>query len=359
MENEEKKLEEEKQEAESLPEEEKAPQAEEEKAPEAEKEQPKARGKELAPDVVEINKLTPEDKPLAEAVEEERLKLFDAFKKSKKWSNILMVVVVLVVVGAMALIMVNQDWSKIVGYSLAGVALVGLVTYSLLTKNKFPNQSKEYIRFVTTRIDQDIYNDKEFEDIKVDLNEKYTLMGISLDRIYKSPVDIGSRNIVRGTYQGQEFSCGELALYSAKDEGKRRVKTVAFIGKRIELKNTLHFEGRYILNFKAEKPNDLPTDIEDLKELHNDDNLVIYGAEGAEYNKDIPTKYIAELKKIKVEGHLFNLNLVIWAGHTAIYLSYDDPVVALPFDKPFDPAPQADFKNHLLTVLEAESLINK
>ena len=137
------------------------------------------------------------------------------------------------------------------------------------------------------------------------------------------------------------------------------MKAVAFIGKYLELQNTLHFEGRYILNFRAEKPNDLPTDIDDLVELNNAENFVVYVPEGSDYTKDIPAKFIAELKKIKVAGNLLNLNVVLWAGHTGVYLSYDDPVVALPFDKPFDVEPQNAFKNDLLAVLDAERLINK
>ena len=358
MENEEKKLEEENKQVEEVQAEEKEP-ATEEKPVEQKPEKPSKQNPNV-PDIVKIEKLTAESRPLGEEVEEQRLSLFQAFTKSKRMSNILMIVVVLVVVGAMALIMVNQDWSKITGYALAGVALFGLVVFSLLTKNKFPNQSKEYIRFVTTRIDQFIYDDKEFQDVEVDLNEKYNLTEVGLDRIYKSPVDIGSRNIVRGKYNGKEFSCGELALYAAKEEGKKKMKAVAFIGKRIDLENKLHFEGRYILNFRAaEKQNDLPSDIDDLVELHNQDNFVVYGPEGSEYTKDIPAKYIAELKKIKVEGNLLNLNVVLWAGHTGVYLSYDDPVVALPFDKPFDAEPQRVFKEHLLAVLDAEGIINK
>jgi len=349
MENEEKKLEENKTEN-----------AEENKtATEEKKVNNRTNNKALLPDIVDIEKLTPEDKPLKEEIEEKRQELYKVYTKSRRTSNILMGVVVLVVIGSMALLMVNKDWSKIVGYSLAGAALVGLIIFSVLTKNKFPRQSKEYIRFVTTRIDRDIYNNTEFQDVKVDLNQKYSITELNLERVYKNSVDIGSRNIVKGLYLGQGFSCGELALYSVKEEGKKRMKAVSFIGKHVELQNTLHFEGRYIINFRAEKQNDLPTDIDDLVELRNEDNLVIYGPEGSDFSKDIPAKYLSELKKIKVEGHLFNLNVVLWAGHTGVYLSYDDPVVSVPFDKPFDDEPQFIFKNHLLAVLGAERIINK
>lgn len=331
-----------------------------EEAPEAPKAEEAEPAKQVQSDIVVIEKLAQEEQPFEQQIEEKRKELFTSYQKTKRFSNILMLSTVAVIIGAMALLMINQNWSKILGYSLAGVTLVGLIVYSVLNRGKFPKKTKEYIRFVTTKIDQFVYNNTEFDAVQVDLNEKYNLTEISCDRVYASPVDIGSRNIVQGKYMGRAFSCGELALYEAKTEGKRTLKKVAFIGKYINLNNSLHFEGRYILNFKAgEKENDLPSDIEDLKELHNDGNFTVYGPEGKDYTKDVPSKYIAAIKKIAVEGHLLNLNVVLWAGHTGVYLSYDDPVVALPFDKPFESEPQIVFKDHLLTVLEANKIINK
>ena len=361
MENEEVKLEEKVEQKEELPEEEKAEEVKEEKAEESKEEKKEEpQGKKLPSDVVVIADLPESEKPLGTDVEERRLDLFNSYQKSRKLSNIIMGVVVLVVIGAMVLIMLNKDWSKIVGYSLAGTALVGMIIFSVLTKNRFPQKSREYIRYVTTRIDQFVYSNTEFKDVKVDLNEKYMIAEFNLDKAYNALVDIGSRNIIRGLYCDKGFSCGELALYTQKTEGKRTMKAVAFIGKYLDIQNTLHFEGRYILNIRnEEKPTDLPTAIEDLKELHNENGFVVYGPEGGEYNKDIPTKYISAIRKLTLNEHLLGVTIVVWAGHTGIYLSYDDPVVALPFDKPFEEAPQVLFKEHLLTVLEAQKIINK
>ena len=358
MEKEETKLEEQVEQKSELPEEKKVEEVKEEKKEKTEKQEPQE--KKLPSDIVVIADLPSNDKPLGAEVEDKRLELFSAYQKSRKLSNIVMGVVVLAVIGAMALILVNQDWSKIFGYSLAGTALVGMIIFSVLTKNRFPQKSRDYIRFVTTRIDQYVYSNTEFKDVKVDLNEKYMMAEFNLDKVFKATVDIGSRNIVRGLYCDKGFSCGELALYSSKTEGKKTMKVVAFIGKYIDVQNTLHFEDRYILSLQnTEKPTDVPTDIEDLVELHNENGFVVYGKEGSEYKKDIPTKYISAIKGLKLNEHLLGVSIVLWAGHTGIYLSYDDPVVALPFDKPFEEAPQNLFKENLLTVLEAQKLINK
>ena len=50
----------------------------------------------------------------------------------------------------------------------------------------------------------------------------------------------------------------------------------------------------------------------------------------------IDNKIISQLRRLNVEGHLLNVNVVFWGGHTAVYISYDDPILSVPFDKEFD-----------------------
>ena len=63
---------------------------------------------------------------------------------------------------------------------------------------------------------------------------------------------------------------------------------------------------------------------------------MIYGPEGSNYRDAIDNKVIAQLKKLEISGHLLNVNVVFWAGHSAAYVSYDDTIMSVPFDKPLD-----------------------
>jgi len=54
-----------------------------------------------------------------------------------------------------------------------------------------------------------------------------------------------------------------------------------------------------------------------------------------------------------------NINCVVWGGHTAVYLSYDDPVISIPFDKPFNKDPQEHYKNDLEKIMKIISILNK
>ena len=99
----------------------------------------------------------------------------------------------------------------------------------------------------------------------------------------------------------------------------------------------MKFDGRFIFVFKNPKaPVDLPNNIDDLVALEDKDDFTVYGLENANYHDVIDNKIISQLKKLKVEGHLLNVNVVFWAGHTAAYLSYDDPILTVPFEKEFD-----------------------
>ena len=103
--------------------------------------------------------------------------------------------------------------------------------------------------------------------------------------------------------------------------------------------NDMKFDGRFVFVFKNPKePLDLPNAVDDLKVLEEKEDFVVYGPEAANYHNIIKNNVISQLRKIEIGGHLLNINVAFWAGHTAVYLSYDDAIMSVPFDKPLDKA---------------------
>ena len=155
------------------------------------------------------------------------------------------------------------------------------------------------------------------------------------DGVYAEATGINSRNVVRGVYNGHHFLYAEAAL--TRPSTRKQQVPPLFVGRYISVPNQMKFVGHFIFNFKNPKqPLDLPNAIGDLKALEEKDDFVVYGPEGANYHDIIDNKIIAQFKKLQVEGHLLNVNVVFWGGHTAVYLSYDDAILSVPFDKPFD-----------------------
>ena len=314
---------------------------------------------EVAPSVIDITPIGEDEPTYVDTIEEARIALHDKFGKTKLISRILSIVVIALLIAALILVVQEPAICKIFGYIIAGVVLVGMLAFYIVTRKQFPNESKNYIKTITTAMNRHIYGDKKYSEVKYDSKEKYSMPDVLADRVYKDVIDIGSRNIVHGRFNNAPFTAGELAIYVAGQ--KRNSKTVCFLGYYGSRENNSHFEGRYIITKvgKGEKPSDLPTDIDDLTCLFDEDGFHIFGSKDADYKKDLGSKFLSALKAIKVENCFLNLNVVVSAGRTAFYMSYDDSLMGLPFEKPFDPACRNQFTRDLLETLDATELLRE
>ena len=283
-----------------------------------------------------------EEQPVVEktydrVIEDARKELYKNYTMSRRVSNILMFVVVAAIVGIMFLVINNNQVLKIVGYSLAGALLVGMILYYVLTRKNFPNKTKDYVALVSKAVNAEIFKNQEFDEINSNPDEKLGLDDLIGDGVYQEATGVNSRNVVRGTYKKHHFLYAEAAL--TRPSTRKQQVPPLFVGKYISLPNDLKFDGRFVLVFKNPKdPLDLPNAVNDLAVLEDKDDFMVYGPEGANYRDAINNKVVSQLKKLQIGGHLLNVNVVFWSGHSAAYISYDDTIMSVPFDKPLDKA---------------------
>ena len=270
-------------------------------------------------------------------IEDARLDFHKAYKSSRMISNILMFAVVIVMVGIMFLIMAKENYLKIIGYVLAGLAVVGMVIYYIFNRNRLPNKTKSYIKVLTNAVNREMFSDKDFADISIDAEERLKMDDLAGDGIYSGASEVRSRNVVHGTFKGHHFLYSEAAL--VRPYNRKQQTPPLFVGRYISVPNNMKFDGHFIFVYKNPKePLDLPNAVEDLKVLEEKEDFVVYGPEGANYHQVINNKILSQLNRIKIEGHLLNLNVVFWGGHTAVYISYDDAIMSVPVEKPLDKA---------------------
>ena len=295
--------------------------------------------------IIKLEK-NPDINSFVEKSDENRVKLLKSYKKTNTINSILMFVVAAVFVGAFVLITQKALWATITGWSLICVTLAGLITYFLLNRRKYPNLSREYFRTFWEGSNNYLFSDEKFENCMIDIDERYEMADFIAQRTYKDIVNVASRNIVRGKYEGKEFVFGELGLY--RPGAKRNARDVVFVGRHLSVDNNLHFEGRFIVNVrKAEEPVDLPTDIDDLKPLYEDGLLTVYGEEGADYKEVIDQNLLNQIQKLVCDAPLLNVNFVFWAGKSLCYLSYDDSIVAIPFENKINPVAYECLKKNI------------
>lgn len=282
----------------------------------------------------------------SEKIEANRKEFYKAYSNQRRLSNILIPVVGVLMAGSLILFIgIKEQWAKILGGVIIGVTLVGMIVYFILTRNKLPNKSKEYISNFVTVSDNYVFNDQEYSNQKVFIKKRFAISDFLPDRVYKDIVDLASRNIVEFTYKDHVVTVGEAALYKAG--AKRGQKALLFVGKYMSFTNDFHFEGRYIINIRGKDDTDFPNDVDDLVALKEQNRFVIYGKDGANPEKDLGKKLINNLMSIDCKNSLLNVNIVIWAGHTAIYLSYDDGVIAIPLDKDLNTAAYQQLKKNI------------
>lgn len=301
-------------------------------------------------DTVDLNEPETLDS-FSKKIEESRQEFFAVYKKQRRWSNILMPVVSAAMVASIVLFVgVNALWGKITGGCIIGAAFIGMVVFYIVTRNKLPNKSKDYIRNFALVSDNYVFSGHEIKNASVSLKKRYAISEFLPDRVYKDIADIASRNIVKFDYKDHHVTCGELALY--KRGARRNQKPILFIGKYLNFTNDFHFEDRYIVTIKGEKDVDLPTDIDDLVILKEQNRFVVYGKEGADVEKDLGKDLLNDLKSIDCRNCLYNVNIVIWAGRTSAYLSYDDSICAIPLDKEIDAKSYQQLKKNVGEVLQ-------
>lgn len=276
-----------------------------------------------------------ETKSYDKVIEDARLDLFNSYSKSRRISNILMFAVVAAICGIMFMIISNNDVLRIIGYCLAGALILGMVLYYVLTRKNLPNKVKTYVPLVTKALNDKMFADSKFAGIETNEEEKLAMDDLVGDGVYVEANGINSRNVVRGTFKEHHFLYAEAALMRPSTR-KQQVPPL-FVGRYISVPNQMKFDGRIILVFKNPKqPLDLPNAISDLVALEDKEDFSVYGPEGTNYRSLIGNNVIDRLQKLQIEGHLLNVNVVFWGGHTAAYLSYDDTILSVPFDKPFD-----------------------
>ena len=290
-------------------------------------------------------------------IEEKRAPLYKAFQTSRKISNILTFAILAISIAGMYLITSQATWMNILGWSLLGVGVAGMLAFYFLSKKRFDAKTKEYIEYVNDVITKETFKNEKFNDINV-TNDKIEVDAVAGNGVYTNIVRVASRNIINGKYDGVSFKFAEAALFK-REEGKKQPTVAAFVGKYFEAENNIKFGGNIVINIAREEPVDAPNALDNRAKLYTDDGLTIYGDEGCEFRDVIGEKFLGAVRKLKAEKHLLNLAFSIWEGHTFVFMSYDDDVIALPFDKACNPEAFKSFVKDLDNVFDVIKLLGK
>ena len=327
-----------------------------EETPAIEKQEKQKDVNDALPKAKPIEKIN-DERPYEQIIESARLDFVKFYNKNRRISYIMMAVVMAVAVGSVVLITQSAFVFKVIGWALIGSAVVGMLVFYILTKNKMPAKTQEYIKLINDILNGYNYTDNAVSDACTDEKEKLDLSELIVDGVYKDLGNIASRNVIHGKYNNHSFTAADLGLYN-NAQGRKRLSV--FVGKYVAMQNSQHFTDHFIINIKKKENSvDLPTGIDNLTVLLEEENFVIYGPKDADVKKALGTKLIPALRKIELDDILLNVNFVFWAGHSTAYLSYTDDIMTLPFQSEFKGDANNKYRKDLYDVLAAFELINK
>jgi len=290
-------------------------------------------------------------------IESERTKFLVAYKKQNRISRILIIPIGLAIAASLYLVLFTSLlWTRILGGGILAAAFIFMLIFHSIERKKITTRNTDYVSFILDNLNGHYFADPRFTEMKVDYTDKLDYSEVIAEGVYKQATGFVSRDYVKGLFDGAKFEVADIQL--AEQASRKEYKNI-FMGKRLSLDNNLHFEGRYVIVNKKSEPVDAPNALEDLFVLHEDDNLVIYGPEKGDYKALFGTKFISAIKNIRLTDDLLNVAVVVWAGHSAAYLSYSDKVIALPLENPLNKEGHDAYTKDLLDILSALSSLNK
>ncbi len=295
-------------------------------------------------------------------VEEGRQSFMKTYKLQNRISYIVLAVVLIFAIAGFILVLADPTeegigWMAILGYVLIGVAVVAMIVQYILGRRGTPKKSAEYAALAIDTFNAYNYSSSDYSKVTYDELEKVDASEILADGVYYDVVDTKSQAVVRGCYGDALFKCANVSVL-VKSDNKRQNDT-AFLGRYITYPNTLKIDNRIIINLKGSKAIDLPTNTFDLVKAVDDEVMTIYAKEGVSVKDAIPHRFLAAIEEIGVTDSLLNVNVVLWSGHSAVYLTYVDEYVSVPVDHPLVEEQYIKGRDDILKTLKALKTINK
>lgn len=301
--------------------------------------------------------ITYNDKPL-EAIELERQKFFKTFRvqNTLKWI-ISLICIAAIVVGCIVVPNVITDNDNLKTGLMLGicvVALGGTFGYSVYTKRSMNRKMRKYFNFYYKNINEYVLTQEGFSNPVLQEPGKIDIDLFRDTNLYRDIIDVGSRGLTEFEYNGIPMRIVECAGNVKSD---KRVRPV-FVGKMLHCATKYLGEQSIVIYFKGDEKALPPTNVNELKVIEDNEKYIIY-SNSAEAKKVIKPAIKKMLDGIKMNKYLIDLAISMHDGKIYVCFGYDDPLMILPLQNPFDPKPNEQYKKDLAQIIKLVEALNK
>lgn len=245
----------------------------------------------------------------------------------------------------------SQSLSTLLLAGGLGIAILALFTFFINKARK----KKITVFMDTYYISLNEYLFKDDFEIKVNLEDRIAIEDFDKNGLYKDVGACPSRNV-------SYISNKELNLKTYEISGQVQVgrKTYpVFVGKIFEFENK--YEGDPIILYIKAKKHELelpPTNLDNINEVENTDNYVIY-SNNKDYKKVFKKSILDAINKLEPDDVFIDGSISIQKGTTYFALGLDDSIMAIPFKEPFEEIPMKTLKVDIEKTLKIVKLLNE
>lgn len=241
----------------------------------------------------------------------------------------------------------NSVVPMVVSLSVAAGVLALLGVMSFFTRKANDKRVKTYFGVLYENLNQYIFSGIPAENIQGKVEDKISKDEFAACGMYPGASSIGSRDNITFTYHDMDCALADAA---AQKEAGKAMQTV-FVGKYLRTTNNFQGkEGGLVIYFRGNKRALPPEILPKLNLLEKNKFYKIYGDPSDK--KYLTPKIRSMLKEIHTNKVLVDVAIAIKPGKTYFALGYEDSLMVLPMQKPFNPGPTREYKEELATFLE-------
>ena len=294
------------------------------------------------------------DDPSLDGIENARLEFYKLYKKSNiiKWI-VTGVSLVLIVCGWLIpnSIEAIKEYSMVIALICCGVGLVALLVFNGFFKKKVQEAMRHYFNKYYEYTNAYAFP-TNIDHLEGSVDSKLETEEFKECNLFKDVTKVGSRACYTFKYHGKSIKIADAAAQIA---GNRMLQTV-FVGKYLYTTND--YQGSDILiYFKGNKRALPPTNLAGRKVLSDSKNMVIYADKDAE--KILTPEFRSALKGFRTNKTFVDMSISIREGKTYFAMGYEDDLMIIALEKPFNPGPTQQYRDDLAKVLNIVDLMGK
>jgi hypothetical protein len=281
-----------------------------------------------------------------QAIEDERVKFLGEYRSGNRLKSIIFFIVMFLMVGTFIIIPnVGQGaaWQLPVMISVAVVLLGCVLGFSFLTRKKMTQKMRNYFSIFYGNMNKYVFGSKSFDKVVFENPGKIEDHLFLDSNLYKDVLEVRSRGATTFEYEHKPVLVCDCAGSVKTD---KRVAPI-FVGKYLVTGNKYEGKEPIYIYIKGDQRSLPPTNLEEVKVVKDDATMTIYSND-SKWEKTLNTKVMKIVNSMKPNKELVDIAISIQPGTTYIALGYDDPLMVIPLDRPFNQEPVKGYKKDVL-----------